>query len=86
MVTSARLAIASAAASGEQLRFFDPQRGAYFLTPQEIRESREREAAARAAAEDQARRETAARAAAEAEVERLRRELDALRGGTASSS
>ncbi|HZW34662.1 MAG TPA: Uma2 family endonuclease [Isosphaeraceae bacterium] len=66
-------------ASGEQLRFFDPQRGAYLLTPQEIRESREREAAARAAAEEQAQREAAARAAAEAETERLRREIETLR-------
>jgi Uma2 family endonuclease len=41
----------------------------------------QRETAARAAAEDQAQREAAARAAAEKEVERLRRELEALRGG-----
>ena len=57
--------------SGEQLRLYDPQRGDYLPTPQEIREAWERE--------------TAARAAAEAEVERLRREVEALRGGAPPS-
>jgi len=80
-------------ASGEQLRFYDPQRGGYLLTPQEIREAQERDAAARLAAEERAQREAVARAAAEeraqheataraaaeAEVERLRREIEALR-------
>jgi Uma2 family endonuclease len=80
-------------ASGEQLRFYDPQLGTYLLTPQETREALETEAAARAAAEEQAQREAAARtaaeeraqqeaaarAAAEAEAEQLRREIEALR-------
>jgi Uma2 family endonuclease len=66
-------------ASGGQLRFYDPRRGIYLPTPQEIREALEREVAARAAAEEQAQREAAARAAAEAEAERLRREIEALR-------
>jgi Uma2 family endonuclease len=79
--------------SGKELRFYDPQRGVYLMTPREIRADREREAAARAAAEEQAQREAAARAAAEeqaqreaaarlaaeAEVDRLRREIEALR-------
>jgi Uma2 family endonuclease len=74
--------------SGGKLRFYDPQRGVYLPTLQEIRESLEREVAARAAAEAQAQRdreslqrEAAARAAAEMEAERLRRELEALRSG-----
>ena len=66
---------------GGQLRLYDPQRGAYLPTPEEVRAAWERETAARAAAEAQIQRETAARAAAEAEAERLRRELEALRGG-----
>ena len=49
-----------------QLRFHDPQRGIYLPTPQEVRASLEREAEARAAAE--------------AELQRLRREIEALRG------
>ena len=48
---------------------------------QRDREALEREATARAAAEDQAQREATARAAAEAETERLRREIEALRRG-----
>jgi Uma2 family endonuclease len=95
--------------SGGQLRFYDPERGAYLPTPQEIREALEHEAAARAAAEAQGRQdrealeheaaaraaaeaqgrqdrealehEATARAAAEAELARLRREIEALRGG-----
>ncbi|MFI5454097.1 MAG: Uma2 family endonuclease [Isosphaerales bacterium] len=51
--------------SGEQLRLYDPQRAVYLLTPAEIREALEQE--------------SAARAAAEAEVERLQREIEALR-------
>ncbi len=71
--------------SGEQLRFYDPQRGAYLPTSQEIREAWECEATARAAAEDQAQLEATARAAVEAEVEKLRREIEALRGGAPPS-
>ena len=67
--------------SGEELRLYDPQRGAYLMTPEETREALEREAAGRAAAEAQAGREAASRAAAEAEVDRLRREIEVLRGG-----
>ena len=63
-----------------ELRLYDPERGVYLPTPREIRESLERESAARAAAEAQAQRESVARAEAEAEVERLRREIQALRG------
>jgi Uma2 family endonuclease len=79
--------------SGEQLRFYDPQRAVYLPTPAEIREALEHESAARAAAEAQAERELAARLAAEAQaerelaarlaaeakVERLQREIEALR-------
>jgi Uma2 family endonuclease len=54
-------------ASGEHLRFYDPRRGVYLPTPDEIREALERESAARLAAE------------ADVEVERLRREIEALR-------
>jgi Uma2 family endonuclease len=86
-------------AAGEQLRLYDPERGVYLLTPQEIREALEREhaalereAAARTAAEAQAQRdraalerEAAARAAAEAEAAQLRRELEALRRATPPS-
>jgi hypothetical protein len=82
-----------------QLRFYDPQRGVYLPTPEEIREAWERESAARAATEAQAQREATARAAAEAqfqheaaaraaadtEVERLRREIEALRSGAPPS-
>ena len=64
-------------ASGGQLRFYDPRRGIYLPTPQEIREALEREAAARAIAEAQAQRErearereAAARAAAEEQAQR----------------
>ena len=64
-----------------ELRFYDPKRGVYLPTPQEIREALERESAARAVAEAQAERESTARAVAEAEVERLRREIEALRSG-----
>ncbi len=71
--------------SGEQLRLYDPQRGAYLPTLQEIRDSLECEATARAIAEDQAQREAATRAVAEAELERLRREIEALRGGAPPS-
>ncbi|MGP0062881.1 MAG: Uma2 family endonuclease [Isosphaeraceae bacterium] len=66
-------------ASGEHLRLYDPRRGIYLPTPDEIREALEGESAARQAAETQAERESAARLAAEAEVERLRREIEALR-------
>jgi Uma2 family endonuclease len=80
--------------SDGELRLYDPERSAYLPTPQEVREAlvresaaravaeaqAERESAARAAAEAQAQRESAARALAEAEVERLRREIEALRG------
>ncbi len=58
--------------AGGELRFYDPRSGAYLPTPQEIREAWERE--------------IAARAAAEAEVERLRHELEALRGGAPPGS
>jgi Uma2 family endonuclease len=70
--------------SGEELRLYDPKRGAHLPTPEEIRVAWERESAARAAAEARAERESAARAAAEAEVERLRRAIDALRGSPPS--
>jgi Uma2 family endonuclease len=66
-------------ASGERLRFYDPQAGVYLPTPEEIREAWARDVAARVLAEEQARRDAAARALAEAEVERLRREIEALR-------
>jgi Uma2 family endonuclease len=49
-----------------ELRLYDPERGVYLPTPREIRELWERE--------------SVARAAAEAEVERLRREIESLRG------
>jgi len=65
--------------SGEQLRLYDPQRAVYLVTPAEIREVLEQESAARAVAEAQAGRELAARLAAEAKVERLQREIEALR-------
>jgi Uma2 family endonuclease len=73
--------------SGEQLRFYDPHRAVYLPTPAEIREALEHETAAREAAEAQAAREaaareTAAREAAEKEVERLQREVEALRRAT----
>jgi len=55
---------------GGELRFYNPERGVYLPTPQEIREALERESAARAAAEAQAQREAAARAAAEAQAQR----------------
>ena len=57
--------------SRQELRLYDPQRCAYLPTPQEMGEALARE--------------SAARAAAEAEVQRLRRELEALRGGPPSS-
>jgi Uma2 family endonuclease len=69
--------------SGEELRLYDPKRGAYLMTPEETRVAWEREAAGRAVAEAQAGREAAGRAVAEAEVERLRREIEAIRGGLA---
>jgi Uma2 family endonuclease len=59
-------------ASGEELRFYDPERGSYLLTPQGIREALERE--------------TVARADAEAEVTQLRREIEALRGSAPPSA
>jgi Uma2 family endonuclease len=62
-------------ALGEELRFYEPARGAYLPTPQEIREAWERESAARAAAEARYERESAARAAAEARSERDREAL-----------
>jgi Uma2 family endonuclease len=59
-------------AAGEQLRLFDPRQGRYLQTPVEIREALEHE--------------TAARVAAELEVEKLRREIEALRQGGSSGS
>jgi Uma2 family endonuclease len=57
-------------ASGEQLRLYDPQRGVYLPTPQEIREAWERETTARLHAEARAEQEAAARLHAEARAER----------------
>jgi Uma2 family endonuclease len=52
-------------ATGEELRFYDPQQAIYLPTPAEIREA--------------LKHETAARIAAQAEVEQLRAEIEALR-------
>ncbi len=73
-------------AAGEQLRLYDPRRGVYLLTPEEIRETAVRETAAREVAEAQAAREAAAREAAEAEIQRLRLEIEALRRGAGPSN
>jgi Uma2 family endonuclease len=69
--------------SGGELRFYDPQAGAYLPTPEEVRAALEREAAARAVAEDQAQRdrealerEAAARAAAKDQSQRDREALE----------
>jgi Uma2 family endonuclease len=71
---------------GPQLRLYDPRRGIYLPTPDEVRKALDQKSAAlavaeaaRFAAEAEAARESAARFAAEAENERLRREIDALR-------
>lgn len=73
-------------AAGEQLRLFDPAQGAYLQTPVEMRETLEREIAAREQMREALERETAARIAAEAELDRLRREIETLRqGGLANS-
>ena len=64
---------------GERLRFFDPARQAYLLT---ANERVEEAVQARQLAEAQAVQEARARQQAEAKIERLRRELDALRRQT----
>jgi hypothetical protein len=51
--------------SDDELRLYDPERGAYLMTPAEFREALEFE--------------TAARETAEAELARVRLELEALR-------
>jgi len=86
--------------SGTELRLYDPRRAVYLQSPREVREALQRESAARLAAEAQAQREAEARLAAEAqarreaearlavetEMQRLRRELDALRHRSAPDS
>ncbi len=67
--------------SGTRLRLFDPGRGVYLPTPVKVREALELETSAREIAEDRLRAETAARAAAESEIERLKREIEALKAG-----
>jgi Uma2 family endonuclease len=56
-------------AAGEQLRLYDPRRGVYLMTPEEIDEALQQEAAARAEAEARAQEEAAARAEAEARAQ-----------------
>ena len=61
-----------------QLRWYNPQTGAYLLTSDEEAERADREAEARGAAERRAALEAEARAASDAEVERLRQRLEDL--------
>jgi hypothetical protein len=64
--------------SGQQLRLVYPHTGRWLLTPQE---RAEQEAHARRQAEGRAEQAEAALQVARAEVERLRRQLAARRGG-----
>jgi Uma2 family endonuclease len=64
---------------GWQLRLYDPAAGAWLLVPREEGAARRRAEAAQSATDARLREETQRRQQAEAEIERLRRELDALK-------
>ena len=68
-------------ASGEELRLYDPERGAYLLTPEEIREAFELRPLPEPPQKPRPSERSRPATAAEAEVQRLRREIEALRGG-----
>jgi Uma2 family endonuclease len=69
-----------ASPDGERVFVFEHPTGRRLLNLEEQEQVAGREAGARKAAEDKARHETEARKAAEAEIERLRAEIERLRG------
>jgi hypothetical protein len=76
---------------GWLLRLYDPKTATWLATPPEDRLAREQaqaernqEKAAREQAQAERNLEKAARQQAEAEIDRLRREIDHLRGGSSS--